>query len=146
MAMIFINCPHCQTQVSSRTDSDKFEYGSPIRTCYSCGMPYFDDFYKEIELEGIKPSMLWVLGPWAILSLCFFFFFLVLYSIDSFDGYLFALIVLLVAPIIDLVTYRARKKELLNEAELSRLRLTDKAYAEALRKFGCYVPNHYLEE
>lgn len=149
-------CPSCGKPVSGYNPSSR-DYGSPIRTCRSCGQQYLDSRYIELAVEppaardltastGIKIALmglfiLAVSGGFTLFTL-------------HFRGYyykkmlLVAILSLLVIGygIIDAIRVKtgAKQKSLDKKRAESEQRLTDREYARQLADLGYNVPDKYL--
>lgn len=147
-------CPSCNQPYEKNFYSgkpkadEKIRYGSPIKTCSSCGHEFLDQDYKEIALEGV-PNMADYkrFTPGTILYTVLAFGLAIFsYIIDfQFLPVFFALLGVIIIGS-DIVSYTKRQNHLKKEIELSKKRLEDPAYALKLLKYGYPVPYEYLPQ
>lgn len=149
-------CPSCGKAISGYNPASR-DYGSPIRTCKSCGQQYLDTRYIEL---AVLPPAARDLTPKAglkvaLLGLVLFLAAgaLTLNAIRSHGSYpAKGLIVFILSPIliiygiIDSIRVKtgAKQKSLDKKREESEQRLMDRAYAQQLASLGFDVPDKYL--
>jgi len=146
MTSVTSRCPHCFYTIRIGKRPGDYSYGSPLQTCPKCNKGYIDNYYREIECEGIRPSSLWRVQPFGIvfLSIAFFLLLVFIFSGAGLNTYIIILF-LLIVPAIDIIGYGNRMDRIKKEEELSKQRLSNEAYAVALKKAGYYVPDEYLK-
>ena len=151
-------CPHCK-HTYKFFDADYIGYGSPVRTCESCGKNFIDKDYIEIAIDGIRkvdkkrcsPSTL--IG--AILFCGIFVFTLSGNSLSTSDGppgmdeiIFFGLLAAgsLYLLISEIRGFKERQRFLAEETIASENRLKNREYAYFLKELGYYVPEKYLNK
>ena len=149
-------CPSCGKEISGYNPASR-DYGSPIRTCRSCGQQYLDSRYIELAVEppsprdlsasaGLKIALIGL----AMLAVSGVF---TLYTINI-RGYYYRKvmlvavlsIVMIVFGIVDSVRTKtgAKQKSLDRKRAESEQRLMDREYARQLAALGYNVPDKYL--
>ena len=144
-------CPRCGEVYASDyyalnpSKENRTKYGSPLKTCKSCGSSFLDDEYREIAVEGVRDVDTRHISPFGIFAACFGIA-IFLFGLYVGAGKTAAMIMALCCldPLAELLSYKQRTKQLEAERQASEERLKDPAYALALKKAGYPVPNRYL--
>ena len=146
-------CPQCgkiysyDSYPGVPSKDNRTQYGSPIRKCQLCGSIFKDDDYREIAVDGIRPVDTSFISPYSILSLVIgaLAIYTSIYMGYSWVWYILLLLVIFgFSPLLDILSYRDRKKIFEEERIKSEERLSDPTYAETLKELGYNVPEKYL--
>jgi len=146
-------CPKCGKVYDKKTysghgkvkDSDRYEYGSPIKKCPSCGHLFADRDFHEIAIEGIRKQdektfktsdIVMALALIGAGLACVF-------GLDYAAGWFFAGLGVLIF-VAGLVEAPIKRKRLEIEKAASEARMQNPSYVAALRAIGVYVPAKYL--
>ena len=149
-------CPHCRKVYETRTVSawgrqitaeDRWVFGMPLKSCPSCHRLFIDPDVQELALtEPRKKDKALVSGGSLRLAALGVALAAVLYAGGQRATALAIGGVAVLTVIADLALYPYRMKKLDREREASRQRLSDPAYAKALKDAGYKVPEAYLKE
>lgn len=141
-------CGQCGTELgenyyySSKTQWHR--YGSPLQECPACGRISRNYRYIEIELQGIRfedkigfspLSLIHAIIHGGVGSL--------LLKNDCREGLVFIGVAIMLI-VIELHGCKKHRKMLMEEALLSKKRMSDPIYAKKLQMIGYRVPEHYL--
>lgn len=150
-----VSCPSCGRQIEDNRKG-KYAYGSPFRTCEGCGNTYYDEWYREISVDGIVPEDRMILSLWkvigALVGLVLLLFalsewcswFLGLSAAWIFGAIGFLVLLLFVGlNLADLTSYPAKKKQLRKMELESVARIRDPEYVRKLEAKGKYVLAKY---
>lgn len=156
MKTLVINCPFCKKAVEQRAymtsgregaDSDRWQFGSPLRLCPHCGKLFIDRDRQELALTGPRKQDTAMVGA-ASLRLAAMG--VILGAVLLIGGLrplgLIALGVAAATLIADAALYPTRRRKLDAERAASEKRLSDPDYARALKRAGYDIPESYLKE
>lgn len=149
--MIYVTkkCKNCGFTLQYNKRSTR-KYGSPIRTCPSCRLPYLDTDYVELALEektilSIVLQALWALLGAAVFSFPLSGFIVSFLNSDSTLAFTIAYFIVFGFFIMVIVS-GLRKPDDQKEIEASLLRLQNPAYHATLMRSGYKVgKNSYYE-
>lgn len=156
MTYYTIRCPYCHHIVERGTNRSK-QYGSPIRTCISCGREYKDDFYVELALSSYNPPGDQASVKESLVLALWFSLFIVL-PITMFLSWAFGFQFVPTIFIVQLIAFIATsifnfcvlckpeniQAEYQKNYQESQARLNSLEYALKLNAFGYDVPEKYL--
>lgn len=156
MKQLTKQCPHCGRVYEQRpigrwgkklTPEDYWVFGSPLKMCKNCQKMFIDKDYREMAITPLRSYDKAPLTSSTYLLLTVGF----LLGVIMYMGgqTIFAAIVVGVAVaymIADLLFYPTRLKKLAKEKEASLKRMSDPAYAQALKNAGFDIPNEYLKK
>ncbi len=148
-------CPHCRKVYETRTVSawgrqptaeDCWVFGMPLKSCPNCHRLFIDRDVQELALTPprrqdtapVGGSTLRVAALGAVLGA-------VLYAGGQPVPAMVAGGAAVLSVVADLALYPYRMKKLEAERAASRKRLSDPAYARALKDAGYAVPEEYLK-
>lgn len=149
-------CPHCGKTLISYVEWE-WKYGTPIRTCRSCGKKYLDRRYHEIAVEGIAPdamsvkhSMVCMLFGIVVSVISALATIMQIYLWRSYSMRIAALgvigLLISIFMLTDIIRIKsgAKQRKFLRLRAESELRLRDQSYARELYDLGYDVPVDYL--
>ena len=154
MKTLVKNCPFCNKVVEQRayaswgrqpSEQDKWQFGAPLRLCPHCGKLFIDKDRQELVITGPRRQDRAVVGP-ASLRLALMgaaLGALMLIGRLNVLAYI-AFGVALATLAADAALYPTRQKKLEAERLASEKRLSDPAYARALKNAGYDIPERYL--
>lgn len=164
-----VTCPYCGN-IADRTrtvDSQELK-GSPFRVCPHCDKAYFDPAYHEVAISVYKDEggevNFWGFS-WFLISNGLVIFFIINAITEGKMLWAPFLIFLLIALVIDFGVGRliynkihadiyhqksidaieGRTKNQTGELAASMVRMSNKAYLDALKAHGVYVPDYFYE-
>lgn len=136
---------------------NRYQYGTPIKTCKKCGGVYLDPNFHEIAIDGFPPDEFSIkkgvksalLGAGIFLICAIIFVCELLFSdrIHIYPPILAVMgIIIIITSIVDIIKIKSGAKT--GEMEKLRyesvLRLKNPLYAQQLRDIGYNVPAEYL--
>lgn len=116
------------------------------KRCPKCGKVFIDREYREIELEGIRKVDTRRVSPRTIVDTVMLGGVGIATVVNEVWGGIVFLIGAIYIFFDEYCGYNKRQEALKLETEMSRLRLENPKYAQALKENGFYVPEHYINK